>query len=87
MGGVISSRYDIPRYTPQGYQDTYDKFVFGKQVHLNTQSSSSRARLLNSMYSELITESVKKDPYLRNTGDTGCDTIRGRRQPMRNIDC
>lgn len=82
----FASRYDIPRYTPKGYAEKYDELVFNNTLHLR-QSSSSRARLLNSMYADLVNESVKKDPYLRKTGDTGCDLIKGSKVLAFNQDC
>ena len=81
----VSSKYNIERYTPKGYADKYDELIFNK-THLR-QSSESRARLLNSMYEDLMNESVKKDPYLRKTGETGCDLIKGSKVMAFNQDC
>tara|TARA_B100001741_G_C16504594_1_gene576478 strand:+ start:344 stop:904 length:561 start_codon:yes stop_codon:yes gene_type:complete len=82
----FASKYNIPRYTPKGYAEKYDELVFNNTLHLR-QSSSSRARLLNSMYADLVNESVKKDPYLRKTGETGCDLIKGSKVMAFNQDC
>lgn len=81
----VASKYNIERYTPRGYADKYDELIF-KKTHLR-QSSQSRARLLNSMYEDLMNESVKKDPYLRKKGETGCDLIKGSKVMAFNQDC
>tara|TARA_B100000945_G_scaffold319442_1_gene326648 strand:+ start:1007 stop:1465 length:459 start_codon:yes stop_codon:yes gene_type:complete len=82
----ISSKYNIHDYTPKGQNDKRDEFIFNKNIHYN-QSSDSRARLLNSMYSDLLNESVKKDPYMRKTGETGCEMTRGTKTTAYNNDC
>jgi len=81
-----TSKYNVTRYTPKGYAEKYDELVFNNTLHLR-QSSSSRARLLNSMYSDLVNESVKNDPYLRKSGETGCNTIQGSKVMAFNQDC
>ena len=81
----VASKYNIERYTPKGYANKYDELIFNK-TDLR-QSSTSRARLLNSMYEDLMNQSVKKDPYMRKKGETGCDLIRGSKVMAFNQDC
>ena len=50
-----------------------DTFIFSKSL-MGIQNSEQRARLLNSLYSDLLIESSKSDPYLKaEKASTGCE--------------
>ena len=78
------SSYNTFDYTPANMQAKLDERTFRSASSM--QSSISRARLLNSMYSELITESVKGDPYLRKAKSTGCEPLRGKLRHSQDLD-
>lgn len=82
----VTSHMNAKEYTSQGIQEKYENRVFRSELQ-HRQSSDSRARLLNSLYSDMLTENVKQDPYLRKTSDSNCETIKGRRQRVEHNDC
>lgn len=65
-------------YTPMGMQAKREEFIFRHDPL--RQDSDARARILNSMYQELLETSVKTDPGLRRTED-GCAPLRGLTRP------
>lgn len=83
---VPSSKYDIKEYTPDGMNEKMQDLVF-KRSPSHRQTSESRTRLLNSMYSDLVNESLKKDPYLRTSGSTGCESNKGQKTFEWHDDC
>jgi len=53
--------------------------AFTMRGHAPTQSSESRGRLINEMYSELITSSKRQDPYLKSTSKPhACEPLASR---------
>lgn len=82
----VYSNYNISDYTPDGMNDKMEKRIFSRELH-HSQSATSRTRLLNSLYEDLMNESVKDDPYLRINGETGCKSMKGRRMQVKNDDC
>tara|TARA_B110000008_G_C16943456_1_gene553450 strand:+ start:351 stop:899 length:549 start_codon:yes stop_codon:yes gene_type:complete len=85
----ISSNYSHKNdmYSPKSQEKKYDEMIFNPEMHLR-QSADSRARLLNSMYSDLLNESVKKDPYLRGPDDKdACQMKRGIKTVSSFMDC
>lgn len=81
----VTSSINDEAYTPKGHVDKFQERQFRGEIP--RQTSSQRARLLNSMYADLLNESVKKDPYLRHSGSTGCDYTKGTRNFEWNNDC
>lgn len=83
----ISNHYGSHMYGPKALQARYEDRVFSKTFSHNQNSSESRAKLLNSMYQELLQESVKQDPFLRTPEGSSCDTTKGRRNKIKTLDC
>lgn len=76
------SRMDIFQYTPQGMQAKLDERQFRRIDTRETRDG--RARVLNSLYRELLDSSVKGDPALRRKGaveSDACEPLRGRTKP------
>ena len=69
-------------YTLQGMQAKLDERQFRKIDSM--QSQDSRARMLETLYQEMLDTSVKGDPAMRLKGDTsdGCSPLRGRTKPF-----
>ena len=63
-------------YTPAGQQARRDEWIFRPEPR--GQTSDERARLLASMYEELLESSQKRDPGMRPAGGNGCAPLRGR---------
>ena len=81
----IKSKLNIHDYTPAGMHKRYEDYTQRKEIHY--QSPEARARLLNSLYSDLISENYKNDVYLRKDNSNGCEISRGRVHPVRHNDC
>ena len=64
-------------YTPDGAAKRRDDFLFRAPAD-TFMSTTQRARVLDSMYKELVDSSVRRDPYLRekDAPDEGCRPIR-----------
>lgn len=73
-------------YTMKGMQRKLDERTYSKTIN-TYQTPASRAKLLNSMYSDMINESVKKDPYLRTKNSSGCEVLKGQKQETKLYDC
>ena len=82
----IFSSMNIEDYTPEGMEKKIQERVFEKK-EITQHSSDERARLLNSLYSDLISENYKKDPYLRKEASTGCESIKGTVNIIKHNDC
>lgn len=88
VGGshFVFSHMNAAEYTPEGMQQKVQERLF-KRKEVTHQTSDERARLLNSMYKDLLSENYKKDPNLFEAGSTGCDLIRTRVREVRHDTC
>lgn len=88
IGGsqYVFSKTNMEDYTIEGMQKKVQERLFSKK-DITQHSSDERARLLNSLYSDLISENYKKDPYMRENDSTGCDLVRGNVNPIVHNDC
>jgi hypothetical protein len=75
-----TSTMNFHAYTHAGMQARLDEHVFRPDTNLR-QSYSSRERVLNGMYKELLETSVKNDPALRSKSGDSCEPIRGKSKP------
>ena len=76
---VETSSINSPEYTPDGIQKKRDEILFHKPVFY--QSSDSRARMLDSMYQEMLDTSMRRDPHLRKQVDHHPEPLRGLTKP------
>lgn len=82
----VKSSINHEDYTPDGIEKKVQERLFSTKT-LGTQSSDQRARLLNSMYSDLLSESYKRDPYLREEHADACDAVTSSVQVVRHNEC
>jgi hypothetical protein len=88
VGGknYVNSLMNAADYTIEGIENKRQERIFRK--HETTHhSTEERARLLNSLYSDLLRENYKKDPYMVEEDGNDCEPIKGRVDRVNHNDC
>ena len=75
----VRSSINAEEYTQAGMQKKREERMFSQNAN-HYQTTSSRATLLNTLYEEMINESVKQDPYLRSANQPEKQSLRGQRR-------